>query len=172
MTTARYVVMGVSGSGKSVIGAQLAAALGVAFVEGDDVHPPENRARMASGIPLTDADRAPWLATLAGRLAAATHAEVGLVVSCSALKRAYRDALRQGAPDVQFIYLRGERAILAQRLVGRAGHFMPVTLLDSQLATLEQPEDDEGAWVADIALPPDVLVKAVLERVVSWPHDS
>ncbi len=145
-----YVVMGVAGAGKSTIGAALAQALGVPFVEGDDFHPPENRARMAAGIPLTDADRQGWLQALAQRITQAQRAGSGVVVSCSALKRAYRDILRAGAPALRFIFLTGNRALLAERLAARQGHFMPVSLLDSQLATLEPPAPDEGAWVVDI----------------------
>ena len=172
MTASRYVVMGVSGAGKSAVGTLFAAALGVEFVEGDDFHPVESRACMAAGIPLTDQDRAPWLATLAGRLAAAERLGVGLVVSCSALKRSYRDALRQGAGPVQFIHLRGPRSLFEQRLAGRTGHFMPKSLLDSQLDALVEPMDDEGAWVLDIHQPPEALVIALLAHVASSPHDA
>ena len=149
--------MGVSGAGKSLIGASLARALGLEFVEGDAYHPPENVARMSAGIPLTDDDRQVWLAALATRLAAA-RADTGLVVSCSALKRRYRDVLRAGTADVQFVYLAGTRSLLEQRLAGRRGHFMPSSLLDSQLAILEPPAPDEEAWVCDISEAPDVIV--------------
>jgi len=144
------VVMGVAGSGKSTIGAALAQALGVPFVEGDDFHPAENRARMAAGIPLTDEDRYGWLRALAGRLAQARQAGTGAVLACSALKRAYRDILRAGAPSLRLVFLSGDRAVLAERLAARRGHFMPASLLESQLATLEAPTPDEGAWVVDI----------------------
>ena len=149
--------MGVSGAGKSLIGASLARALGLEFLEGDAYHPLENVARMSAGIPLTDDDRQAWLAAIAARLAAA-GAETGLVVSCSALKRRYRDVLRAGAAGVQFVYLAGTRVMLEQRLAGRRGHFMPSSLLDSQLAILEPPAPDEDAWVCDISEPPDVIV--------------
>lgn len=144
------VVMGVAGSGKSTIGAALAQALGVPFVEGDDFHPAENRARMAAGIPLTDEDRYGWLHALAGRLAQARLAGTGAVLACSALKRAYRDILRAGAPSLRLVFLSGDRGVLAERLAARRGHFMPASLLESQLATLEAPTPDEGAWVVDI----------------------
>src|SRR5881628_2768493 len=141
--TGRYVIMGVAGSGKSVIGEQLARALDVAFVEGDDLHPSENKRRMAAGIPLTDADRQDWLQAIAARLRHAHEENLGLVATCSALKRGYRDLLRTaGAPDAQLVYLAGPRALIAERLAQRRGHFMPLSLLESQLATLEEPAPD------------------------------
>jgi gluconokinase len=159
-----YVVMGVAGSGKSTIGAALARALGVDFVEGDEYHPAENVERMARGIPLTDDDRAGWLRALAMRLREAKAAGTGLVMTCSALKRSYRDVLRAAAGELRFIYLRGPRAVIAERLGGRSGHFMPPSLLDSQLATLEEPSPDEGAWVCDIREPARDLVAALVAR--------
>ena len=159
-----YVVMGVSGSGKSLIGAALADALGVEFVEGDRYHPPENVERMARGIPLTDADRAGWLEALATRISEAKEAGAGAVVACSALKRAYRDVLRRNVPDIRFVFLHGPRAVIAKRMEGRRGHFMPTLLLDSQLATLEEPAADERAWVCDIRESPQRLVAALLAR--------
>lgn len=161
-----YVVMGVAGSGKSLIGAALARALDVGFVEGDDYHPLENVARMASGIPLTDADRLPWLRTVAKRIRDAKDAGTGLVVACSALKRSYRDLLRNasGTPDLQFVFLNGPRALIAERLAGRRGHFMPPTLLDSQFATLEEPAPEERAWVCNIEDSPEHIVAALVAR--------
>ena len=159
-----YVVMGVSGSGKSVIGAALAGALGIDFVEGDKYHSAENVERMASGIPLTDDDRAQWLRSLAVRLRDAKDAGTGLVMTCSALKRSYRDVLRAEAGELQFVYLRGPRTLLAERIAGRRGHFMPPSLLDSQLATLEEPAPDEHAWVCDIRESPQDLVAALVTR--------
>jgi gluconokinase len=158
-----FIVMGVCGSGKSAIGALLARELGVEFVEGDTYHSPENVARMSAGIPLTDEDRQSWLAAIATRLDEA-RAGPGLVVSCSALKRSYRDVLRGGPADVQFVYLEGDRALLEQRLAGRRGHFMPSSLLDSQLAILQPPSPDEHAWVCDIGEPPDVIVAGLVAR--------
>ena len=137
------VVMGVAGAGKSAIGEALAAALAVPFREGDVLHPAANIARMRAGVPLTDADRVPWLAEVAAWLAA--HPDG--VVSCSALKRAYRDRLRLAAPDTRFVLLDVPAAVLADRLARRASHFMPAALLGSQLATLERPGDDERAVV-------------------------
>lgn len=159
--------MGVSGAGKSVIGALLARALGMEFVEGDAYHPPANVERMSAGIPLTDEDRQGWLAAIAARLDAARRTGQGLVVSCSALKRYYRDVLRAGHADVQFVYLAGPRALLEQRLAGRRGHFMPASLLDSQLAILEPPSPDEHASTCDIGEPPDVIVAGLAARSLS-----
>jgi gluconokinase len=163
--TGLYVIMGVSGSGKSLIGTQLARELDIAFVEGDDLHPPENVTRMAAGIPLTDDDRHGWLVAIATRLRAAKGAGVGLVVSCSALKRSYRDLLRSaGDADVRFVYLAGRRALLAERLANRRGHFMPPSLLDSQLSILEEPSPDERVWACDIRQTPDAIVADLVSR--------
>jgi gluconokinase len=164
MNKGLYVVMGVSGCGKSLIGSALARALDIDFVEGDDYHSAENVQRMASGIPLTDDDRAQWLRSLAARLREGKDAGTGLVMTCSALKRSYRDVLRAGAGDVRFVFLRGLRALLAERIAGRHGHFMPPSLLDSQLATLEEPTPDEDAWVCDISESPQDLVAGLLAR--------
>jgi carbohydrate kinase (thermoresistant glucokinase family) len=167
MHTGRYIVMGVTGAGKSEIGAAFARALGVPFVEGDAYHSAANVARMSAGVPLTDEDRREWLAALAARLRESEHAGTGIVLSCSALKRRYRDILRQGAPDVRFIYLSGERSLITARLAGRRDHFMPPALLDSQLATLEPPTADEKAWVCEIDAPPGAIVDSLIARVVS-----
>ena len=154
--------MGVSGSGKSVIGAALARALDIDFVEGDDYHPAENVKRMAAGIPLTDDDRVQWLRLLANRIREAKDAGTGLVVSCSALKRSYRDMLRAAAPELRLVFLKGERTLIAERLAGRRGHYMPPSLLTSQFATLEEPSPDEEAWVCDIRQSPQSLVAALV----------
>ena len=156
--------MGVCGAGKSLVGSELARALGIPFVEGDAYHPAGNVAKMSAGIPLTDADRAGWLQAIGDRLAEAGREHDGLVVSCSALKRSYRDQLRRSAGEVQFVHLHGTRELLAERLAERVGHFMSPSLLDSQLAALEPPSPDEGAWVGDIAEPLDVLVGALVRR--------
>jgi gluconokinase len=156
--------MGVSGSGKSLIGAALARALAVDFVEGDDYHPAENVERMSRGLPLTDDDRAGWLRALAARIREAKAAGAGLVMTCSALKRSYRDVLRAEAGELRFVYLRGSRALIAERLAGRRGHFMPASLLESQLATLQEPTADEGAWVCDIRDSPEDLVADLAAR--------
>jgi gluconokinase len=159
-----YVVMGVSGSGKSVIGAAFAAALGVDFVEGDLYHSAENVRRMKAGIPLTDEDRETWLRSLAVRLRAAKDAGAGVVIACSALKRSYRDILRAEAKELRFVFLRGQRELIAQRIAGRRGHFMPASLLESQLTTLEEPSPDENAWVCDISESPEKVVATLVTR--------
>jgi gluconokinase len=156
--------MGVSGSGKSLIGAALARALRIEFVEGDAYHSSENVKRMTSGVPLTDEDRAQWLQSLASRIVEAKRAGGGLVMTCSALKRTYRDVLRAGAPELRFVFLQGSRALLAERLANRRGHFMPPSLLDSQLATLQEPSPEEGAWICDISESPDDLVAKLVAR--------
>ena len=158
--------MGVSGSGKTTVGAKLAHALRLPFLEGDDLHPAQNVERMAAGIPLTDADRRPWLLAIAGQLRDAKRAGLGLVVACSALKRSYRDLLRSVvAADLRFVYLQGSPALLAERLANRRGHFMPPALLESQVATLEEPAPDEHALVCDIAEAPDAIVADLMKRV-------
>ena len=162
MTRGLYVVMGVAGSGKSVIGAAFARALGVEFVEGDKYHSAENMERMSHGVPLTDDDRTLWLRSLAARIREARRADTGLVISCSALKRSYRDILRAEASDLQFVFLKGERSLIAERLAGRRGHFMPASLLDSQLAVLEEPSPDEDARVFDISKSPSEIVAALV----------
>ena len=165
VTAPRIVVMGVSGCGKSSVGARLAQALGVEFVEGDGLHPPHNLALMAAGIALTDADRAGWLASIGQRLGRAQSAGQGLVVACSALKRHYRDGLRAVCPGLRFIYLHGPAALLRQRMAARAGHYMPLSLLDSQLATLEPPGADEAALILDIGPGTDEVVAAALAEL-------
>ena len=157
--------MGVSGCGKSSVGASLARALAVEFVEGDGLHPPHNVALMAAGIALTDADRAGWLASIGQRLGRAKSAGQGLVVSCSALKRRYRDGLRAACPGLRLVYLQGPAALLRQRMAARAGHYMPASLLDSQLATLEPPGADESALILDIGPSTDQVVAAALAEL-------
>ncbi len=159
----KIVVGGVSGSGKSVMAAALAGRLGVPFIEGDDLHSDAAKAKMHAGHPLTDADRAPWLDRVAQALAAAPE---GAVAACSALKRAYRDRLRAGAPDVSTLMLEVPRKTLEWRLANRPGHFMPAGLLDSQLDTLEPPAPDEPrtATVNDDAAP-DTVLERMLEAV-------
>jgi gluconokinase len=156
--------MGVSGSGKSLIGAALAHALRIDFVEGDKYHPAENVERMSRGIPLTDDDRARWLRSLAERIREAKDAGAGLVVSCSALKRSYRDILRANARELRFVFLKGDLALIAERIASRRGHFMPPSLLESQFAILEEPAPDENAWVCDIRESPLDLIAALVTR--------
>ena len=167
MHTGRYIVMGVAGAGKSEIGAAFAHALGVAFIEGDTHHSAANIEKMAAGVPLTDDDRQDWLAAIAARLRESQRAGAGVVISCSALKRRYRDLLREGTPDVRFIYLAGTRTLLGARLAQRRGHFMPPSMLDSQLAILEAPTDDESAWECDIDAPPAAIVGHLLARATA-----
>ncbi len=156
------VVMGVSGCGKSTVGLQLAQACDVPYVEGDDLHSAENVERMRSGVALSDEQRRDWLALIGERLAQAHVQGEGLVVSCSALKRAYRDGLRRAAPGLRFVFLHGTRALLAQRTAQRVGHYMPASLLDSQLAILEPPDADENAMAFDVADPAQLVVDKVL----------
>ena len=150
----RYVVMGVSGCGKSLIGADFAAATGARFIDGDDLHPQANIDKMRRGDPLDDKDRAPWLAKVGAALATDNT-----VIACSALKRSYRDQIRDtaGAP-VTFLFLRGARETLLDRMASRPGHFMPPSLLDSQLATLEPPGPDEHSLIQDIEQGPARIV--------------
>ena len=161
--------MGVSGCGKSTVGRALADALGVEFVEGDELHPPENVARMAAGMALTDAHRQGWLQTISHRLHDARTAGRGLVVSCSALKRIYRDLLRSGASDLRFVHLHGTADLLARRLASRRDHYMPASLLQSQLETLEAPGPDEAALTVDIAPPAQYIVAALLRHFMPAP---
>lgn len=166
-TTPAVVVMGVTGSGKSVVGLALADALGARFVEGDELHPPENIARMAGGLPLTDAHREGWLDTIGDRIAAAGAEGLGVVAACSALKRIYRDRLRRAAPGLVFVYLKVEPAIALRRVGSRKGHFMPASLVDSQFATLEPPGADENALVLDASRPVSELVDAAERHIKS-----
>ncbi len=156
------VVAGVSGSGKSTVGALLAERLELPFVDGDALHPPANVAKMAAGVPLDDADRWPWLDAVGERLGASP-----VVVACSALRRVYRDRLRAAAPGVRFVLLDGSRELLAARTGARADHFMPPALLDSQLATLERPDPDEHVLVYDIAQAPAGIVDSAARDLES-----
>ncbi|WP_425518890.1 gluconokinase [Rhizobium indicum] len=145
------IVMGVSGCGKSSVGEKLAEALHLAFVEGDALHPAANVEKMSKGIPLTDEDRMPWLDRIGEDIKASLEKSKGIIVSCSALKRLYRDRLRAAAGgNLFFVYLEGSRALLMKRMGERKGHFMPVSLLDSQLATLEPPTGEPGVVTVDI----------------------
>ncbi|MGO4146880.1 gluconokinase, GntK/IdnK-type [Paenarthrobacter sp. YAF11_1] len=152
------VVMGVAGCGKSTVGAALAERLGAGFLDGDSLHPQANIDKMAAGTPLNDDDRAPWLAEIGRRFPASNSA---LVIACSALKRSYRDIIRSADPSVVFVHLHGTRELLNARMSARPGHFMPASLLDSQLATLQPLEDDEAGIVVDIASPVEDIVNDV-----------
>ena len=151
------VVMGVSGCGKSTVGGLLAQQLCAEFLEGDSLHPARNVERMAAGVALTDDDRRDWLLAVANHLQSARAAHQPLVVSCSALKRSYRDLLRNASNDLAFVHLHGDPALLAQRMEARTGHYMPASLLASQLETLEPPEPDEHAITFNAALPPEQI---------------
>ncbi|HSU48008.1 MAG TPA: gluconokinase, GntK/IdnK-type [Arthrobacter sp.] len=157
--------MGVSGSGKTTIGDLVARELGVAFLDGDSLHPVENVAKMAAGTPLTDEDRWPWLATVGRELAGA--GDGGMVLACSALRRSYRDAIREQAPDTIFLHLNGSKEVLKARTEGRTGHFMPPALLESQLATLEPLQEDERGVVVDIAAPVGDVVAEALKGIAA-----
>lgn len=161
-STMRWVVMGVSGCGKSTVGKALAGALGVPFVEGDEFHPQANVVKMSAGFALTDADRADWLGSLQRQIRTAMQDDNGLVVSCSALKRRYRDQLRQGDPGLRFAHLVGERETIAGRMQARVGHYMPPSLLESQLRDLEPLETDEAGLRLDISTAPAQLVEQIL----------
>ena len=164
------VVMGVAGSGKSTIAAGLAQKLGVDFIEGDGLHPRANVDKMVRGLPLTDEDRWPWLEAIGARIEAARAAGMGVVVSCSALKHAYRDVLRkQVRGKVHFILLDGSRELIGDRMKKRKGHFMPPALLDSQFATLEKPTADEDAVILDISHTVPVLLAEAARALVPAP---
>lgn len=156
------VVMGVSGCGKSSVGRLIAQRLGLEFLEGDEFHPAANVAKMSAGVALDDADRAPWLAAMAEQLAARAAAGRGAVLACSALKRHYRDRLRQGHPGLYFVYLYGDRELIGARLTARQNHYMPATLLDSQLATLEPPQDEPRCIRVAIDRPPEAVAETAL----------
>ena len=166
------VVMGVSGTGKTTVARGLADRLGWAFLEGDDLHPPHNVETMAAGTPLTDAARRPWLEAIGRWVDAQDEAGVSAVLTCSALRRAYRDVLREGRPTVSFCHLRIDAALVERRMVLRTGHFMPASLLPSQLATLEPLAADEpGIEVSADALP-EVVVDEVVRRLDLRPTDG
>ena len=158
----RWVVMGVSGCGKSTVGKALAAALDVPFVEGDEYHPEANVTKMSAGFALTDIDRAEWLASLTTQIRAAAQNGNGLVVSCSALKRRYRDLLREGDAQLRFAHLCGDKEIISARMQARIGHYMPPSLLDSQLRDLESLQNDEAGISLHIGTAPAQLVEQIL----------
>jgi carbohydrate kinase (thermoresistant glucokinase family) len=166
MATHILVIMGVSGSGKTTIGKQIAARLGWDFQEGDDFHPAANVAKMHDGIPLDDADRAPWLAAIADWMDERIAARESSVITCSALKRAYRDLLRGSRTEVWFVYLQVSHAELQRRVTTRRHRYMPSSLLDSQLATLQEPGPDEPHVLAiDSDGSVEATVQAALQRL-------
>jgi gluconokinase len=156
----QVVVMGVAGSGKTTVAALLARRLGCEVAEADDFHPPSNLAKMSAGQPLDDRDREPWLADIAGWIAARDRDGRSAVVTCSALKRSYRDLLRTASPRLAFLHLTGSPELIAARMRARTGHFMPVSLLDSQLATLEPLGPDERGLTLDVGGAPEELAAA------------
>lgn len=165
MRAAAIIVMGVSGSGKSTIGALLAERLGWPFADADGFHPPENVAKMAAGTPLTDADRWPWLDAIAAHIGAARQAGQPVVVACSALRRAYRDRLRAGHGDLLFLHLSGAPEVIAARQAARQGHFMPPSLMASQFATLEDTVAEPDAVTVSVKASPHEVVEAALAHL-------
>lgn len=163
------IVMGVSGVGKSAVGRLLAGQLGAAFHDADDYHPPANVERMRAGVPLTDDQRAPWLAALRGLVEATLAGPdgTGIVLACSALKRAYRERLGGGLPGVRLVHLDGEPELIRRRIAARRDHFMPASLLDSQWATLERPGPDECPIIVDVAGSPEAIVAAI-RTALAW----
>jgi gluconokinase len=159
------VVMGVSGVGKTTIGKRLAEALGARLLEGDDFHPKANIEKMSRGEALTDADRKPWLERLAAELDASRAKGESVVLTCSALRRSYRDILRAGHDDVEFVFLDAAQSVIQKRIDARKGHFMPPSLLDSQFAALERPGTDERAVRGDATQPPEAIVASVLQQL-------
>jgi gluconokinase len=159
------VMMGVSGSGKTTVAKGVAQREGWRLVEGDDFHPPANVAKMASGTPLTDEDRWPWLRRIAQEIDAIRASGRSAVVTSSALKRAYRDILIGDRPDVVLVYLKGSKGLIGRRIAARRGHFMPPALLDSQFATLQEPAPDERPVVVSIEPPPDQIVAEVVSKL-------
>ncbi|WP_245424710.1 gluconokinase [Shinella zoogloeoides] len=157
----RLVLMGVAGCGKTTVGTALAMRIDATYLDGDDLHPPANIAKMSRGEPLTDDDRWPWLTLVGQRLA---EPDSTLILGCSALKRSYRDHIRReaGAP-VTFVHLSGSRDLIGARMATRAGHFMPTSLVDSQFAALELPENDEKAIIVDI----DAPLRSVVEQIAA-----
>lgn len=158
---AAIIVMGVSGAGKSTIARRLAARLDCDLLEGDSLHPPANVEKMSRGIPLGDDDRLPWLKAIAARIDAARQARRSIVVTCSALKRAYRATLAGANCDVSFVYLKGGKELIAARLAARKNHFMPAQLLDSQFAALQEPGADEAAITVAIEPTPEEIVESI-----------
>jgi len=161
--------MGVSGCGKSSVGLKISDALGMQFVEGDQLHPASNVEKMSKGIPLTDDDRMPWLDLIGETMKASLDREQGVIVSCSALKRTYRDRLRKAVNGkLFFVYLSGSKELLAKRMGERRGHFMPSSLLESQLATLAVPTGEPGVVTVDIDDTIEGIAETALRDLKSW----
>jgi carbohydrate kinase (thermoresistant glucokinase family) len=164
------VVMGVSGSGKTTVARLLADALGIDFLEGDAFHPRSNVEKMKSGTPLTDDDRWPWLEAIAAKIDEWRDEGKAGVITCSALKRAYRRILIGDRPDVRLVYLKGSHELIHQRMASRRGHFMPVKLLESQFTALEEPGPDERPVVVDVGGTPEEIAAAVIRQLGAVPH--
>lgn len=162
--TAAIIVMGVSGAGKSTIAELLSQRLNRPLIEGDSLHPAANIAKMSQGVPLNDEDRLPWLKAIAARIDEARKSRQPVIVTCSALKRAYRDILTGGQHDVGFVYLRGTRNLIASRLKARTDHFMPPDLLDSQFAALQEPGEDEPTIAIAIDAAPTEIVDQIVRQ--------
>jgi gluconokinase len=159
------VVMGVSGCGKSTVGLELSKRMGVEFIEGDLFHPPENVAKMAAGTPLSDSDRSGWLSVLSEQLRSAQHQQRSVILSCSALKREYRNVLRLGAQQAIFIFLHASADVLNERVSRRKHQYMPASLLDSQLATLEVPAPPELVLPYDVASSVESIVQDIFKKL-------
>lgn len=166
--TSIIVLMGVSGCGKSTVGRVLSETLGWPFRDADSFHPPENVAKMSSGQPLTDTDRAPWLGAIAHWIDARQAAGDPAIVSCSALKRRYRDVIVGTRAGVHLVHLAGTMAVIEARMAARQDHFMPLSLLKSQFEALEPPGPDEHALVVDVAQAPDAIVAEIAGHVTAW----
>lgn len=163
--TRHVVVMGVSGCGKTTVASRIAAATGFLFAEADEFHTAANVAKMSAGVPLEDVDRWPWLRSLAGWMTERARAGESTVIACSALKRSYRDVLSDGPPSVDFVHLDGPPELVRARLSARVGHYMPASLLDSQVATLEPLEADERGVVLDVSQTPDALAQQAVDAL-------
>ena len=159
--TTAIIVMGVSGAGKSTVASRLTKRLNRTLVEGDTLHPPQNVEKMSRGVPLGDADRLPWLKAIAARIDTARKTREQIIVTCSALKRDYRAILADGHDDVGFVYLKGAKELIAERLARRKNHFMPAGLLDSQFAALQEPVADEPVIMVAIEPAPDDIVDSI-----------
>lgn len=163
--TRHIVIMGVSGAGKTTVGQKISELTGMTFADADAFHSAEHVALMRAGTPLDDEARWPWLRRLSAWMAARSAEGVSTVLACSALKRSYRDVLRQGPPSLDFVHLDGAAEVIRARMAARAGHYMPVSLLESQLATLERHGPDEPVVVLDVAGTPAELAAAVIDRL-------
>ncbi|GAA1225303.1 gluconokinase [Prauserella halophila] len=172
MSATCLVVMGVSGAGKSTVAAHLADALGWPMAEADEFHPEANIAKMSAGTPLTDADRVPWLEALRAWIDRRDAAGESVIVTCSALKRTYRDILRRAGAQVRFVHLRGSTDTVGGRLSGRSGHFMPTALLESQFADLEPLDPDEDGVALDVTATPEVITTTALDHLGLRPAGS